>query len=108
MAKYGAMETNPMPSPTYHSDLNLQGTVDWADERLDKITRLRLLSDPGYPAWDISYCHGKLKDGTDVRVSLPFVELPKGKVSETIIYYAKKDGVYAKGLGVFNAISTLI
>lgn len=86
------------------------GNVDWADDRLAKITRLRLLSDPGFPAWDVSYCHGILKDGRTCEVELPFFQLPKGKgaINKAIIAYAKKDGVYAKGLGIFNSISTLI
>lgn len=87
-------------------------SVDWTDERLAKITRLRLLSDPGFPAWDVSYCWGVLKDGTNVRVSLPFDQLPKSKwgqggIQKAIIAHAKRDGVYAKGLGIFDAISTL-
>lgn len=91
----------------YH-EIDRSVTVYWHDPRLAKITRLRLLSDPGYPAWDVSYCHGVLKDGTHCRVSLPFDQLPKRAVSQTIVYWAKRDNVYAKGLGVFDAISTLI
>jgi len=86
---------------------SLEGTVDWTDKRLAKITRLRLLSDPGYPAWDVSYCYGQLKNGANVKVDLPFRQLPKRGVIGTILKYAKKDGVYAKGLGIFDNISRL-
>lgn len=82
--------------------------VYWTDSRLARITRLRLLSDPGFPAWDVSYCHGELKDGTPCTVTLPFDQLRKRHVNADIIAWAKKEGVYAKGLGVFDAISTLI
>jgi len=85
----------------------LEGTVDWTDKRLAKITRLRLLSDPGFPLWDVSYCYGQLHDGTNVKVDLPFHQLPKRDMKAWIIKYAKKDGVYAKGLGIFDNISRL-
>ena len=81
--------------------------VHWSDPELAKITRLRLLSDPGYPYWDVSYIWGELNDGTAVRVQNPFDELRKNKLTSDILEAAKRDGVYAKGLGVFNAISKL-
>lgn len=83
-------------------------TVVWTDPRLGRITRLRLLSDPGFHSWDVSYCHGELKDGTPCRVSLPFDQLPKRRWASKIVDYAIADGVHAKKLGVFDAISTLI
>ena len=86
---------------------SLKGTVDWTDKRLAKITRLRLLSDPGYPAWDVSYCYGQLRDGSNVHVDLPFRQLPKRGVVAAILKYAKRDKVYAKGLGIFDNISRL-
>jgi len=93
----------------YHDTVTrtITETVDWTDKRLVKIIRLRLLSDPGYPAWDISYCHGQLKDGSYVSVAFPWHQLPKGKVNKTIVWWAKKEGVYAKGLGIFDVISKL-
>ncbi len=106
-------ETNGLiDAKAYHeefsSKIDYTRVIDWTDSRLAKIVRLRLLSDPGYPAWDVSYCHGVLKDGTPVRVQLPFDQLPKRKINETIIAHAKRDKVFAKGLNIFNAISTLI
>ena len=86
---------------------SLEGSVDWDDKDLAKITRLRLLSDPGHPVWDVSYCFGQLRDGTNVRVGLPFSNLPKRSVIGTILKYAKRDKVYAKGLGIFDSISRL-
>ena len=86
---------------------SLEGSVDWDDKDLVKITRLRLLSDPGHPVWDVSYCFGQLRDGRNVRVDLPFSHLPKRDVIGTILKYAKRDKVYAKGLGIFDNISRL-
>jgi len=93
----------------YHDAVtrNVTETVYWTDKDLVKIIRLRLLSDPYFPAWDISYCHGKLRDGSYVEVELPWGQLPKGKVNKTIVHWAKKEGVYAKGLGIFDVISKL-
>jgi hypothetical protein len=111
---YGAVEVNPLRG----KHPKLQGTVSWTDKRLKRITRLRLLSDPGMPMWDVSYCYGVLKDGTEVKVSLPFHQLERshrayGKVFKQpsiraqLVTWAKRCGVHAKGLGIFEAISTL-
>lgn len=82
--------------------------VDWTEPQLKTITRLRLLSEPGTPFWDVSYCWGVLKDGTAVRVNLPFDQLSKRQtITAQILYWAKKDHVFAKGLGIFEAISKL-
>jgi hypothetical protein len=94
----------------YHNERHNQADgvdeVDWTEPGL-VITRLRLLSDPGFPAWDVSYCHGSL-DGRHVDVRLPFSQLPKygkGGVKAALYNEAKKTGKFIKGL--FNAISTL-
>lgn len=113
--RYGAVETNGLEAGEQSAwlDAIAEGgnqTVYWADPKLAKVTRLRLLSDPGFPFWDVSYCYGELKDGSAVRVSLPFHQLPKGKgkVNAALIDWAKRDGVYAKRLGLFDGvISTL-
>jgi hypothetical protein len=62
------------------------------------------VSDVGYPYWDVSYCHGML-DGEYVRVILPFSQLPKYKMKAAIVQYAKKEGVFIKG--ILENISTL-
>jgi hypothetical protein len=78
-------------------------TVSWTEPGLE-ITRLRLLSDPGFPAWDVSYCHGIL-DGRHVDVELPFSDLPKRGMRSALYAEAKKTGAFIKGL--FSSISTL-
>ena len=91
----------------YHNARHDQeGGVDsvcWTIPGLE-ITRLRLLSDPGFPAWDVSYCHGIL-DGRHVDVQLPFSQLPKYKMKSWLYKEAQKTGVFIKGL--FSSISTL-
>lgn len=103
-------ETNGLIDATaYHAarNANHAGKVSWDDPRLAKIVRLRLLSDPGFPFWDVSYIDGVLKDGRAVDVYNPFGQLPKRGMKAAIIDAAKRDGVFAKGLGLFDAISTL-
>jgi hypothetical protein len=107
---YGAQETNGMEPGEQDAWLaRLDGEVYWADPSLAKITRLRLLSDPGFPYWDVSYCYGIRKDGTECRVSLPFHQLNKRRWKSEIVEWARKDGIYALGLGLFDpyVVSTL-
>lgn len=79
--------------------------VNWKQPGL-KITRLRLLSDPGLPYWDVSYCIGEV-NGKLCTVTLPFPQIPKRNVKGFIIAEAKRDGVYAKGIGILDCISKL-
>ena len=101
-------ETNGLINGTvYHNqfDENFAGEVYWTTPGL-RVARLRLLSDPGFPVWDVSYCHGKL-NGKNVRVELPFTQLPKKNFKQFIINEAKKENLFAKGLGILDNISTL-
>ena len=101
-------ELNGLPHGSqYHNEFADSRTVDWTEPHL-RITRLRLLSDPGLGWWDVSYCHGTLcHTGERVRVSLPFSQLPKRGFKRAIVEYAKRDKLYAHGLGVLSNISTL-
>ena len=91
---------------TRHNQEGGVDEVDWTEPGL-VITRLRLLSDPGFPVWDVSYCHGILK-GRHVDVRLPFSQLPKygkGGLKAALYKEAKATGKFIKGL--FESISTL-
>lgn len=107
---YGVSETNPLIGD--HPDC--EETVDLDDPRLSRITRLRLISDPGFPMWDVSYCHGELRDGTPVRVLLGESQFLRGRgapsLTSQLVALAKSQGVYAKGLGLTDpgVISTLV
>lgn len=101
---YGVIETNGLEDGLrYHREFNATRTVAWDEDGL-KITRLRLLSDPGLPAWDVSYCHGVL-NGENVHVELPFSQLPEPGMKAALYNHAKKSGKFINGL--FAAISTL-
>ena len=78
--------------------------VYWNKKGL-RVTCLRLLSDAGCHIWSVSYCEGILS-GREVRVSLPFDAHPKRGFRKAIVDCAKKDGVYAAGIGVLGNIST--
>lgn len=113
---YGAREVNGLADPReYHERVThtAKRTLCWTDPELAKIVRLRMVSDPGFPWYDITYCHGQTKDGEYVKVDLPFDRLFKanqghGSISKQIIDWAKRDNVFAKGLGILDAVSTLV
>lgn len=99
-------EINGLPEGSnYHSKRGRTRTVPWTAKGL-RITRFRILSDPGFPFWDVSYCHGKIGD-ENVDVSLPFFQMPKYGWKKFIVKYAIKDKVFAKGLGIFENVSSL-
>ena len=106
---YGHFETpnqfGPGEARKFHE--GREDTVCWTTKGL-KITRFRVVSDPGFPAWDVSYCTGTLADGTKVWVELPFSQIPKRSWKTFIVNEAKREGVYAKGLGIFEAVSALM
>lgn len=107
-SKYGAVEMNGLENHAEYFAIDRSETVTLTDPRLAQITRLRLLTDPGFPFWDVSYCHGRLKDGTEVRVSLPWFQFKKANgLSREIVAMCKQYGVYAKGLGLLDCISTV-
>jgi len=104
---YGAIETNGLVHGTgnYHYDRNARypngiQTVLWTEPGI-RVTRLRLVSDPGFPDWDVSYCHGTWR-GQEVNVCLPFSQLPKGNIKGFILDWARREGVYAKGIGILD------
>lgn len=101
--QYSAMNTNPIENldPAHQTTAD-SPTVDWTDPNLARITRLRFVSDPGYPMWDLSYCIGLLRDGTPCRVQVPFFQVPKQNVTGTILDHARRDRVFAKGLGLLD------
>ena len=91
----------------YHKERNSSPekiqTVDWTVSGLE-ITRLRFLTDPYSPVYDVSYVHGIL-NGKHVNVRVPFDQLPKRGMKSALFSEAKMTGKFIKGL--FNSISTL-
>lgn len=112
--RFGVQATNVVDPAAWLAFLD---SVDHADTRnlrdqdLVRIVRLRLLTDSGFPWWDISYCYGQLRDGRFVHVNLGHGQLRKanGGYKANLIEIFKEAGRFAKGMGVFDdgVISTL-
>ena len=80
--------------------------VKWTDPNLQRISSLQVtLIDYGY--YIVVQCEGYLRDGTRVMVGLPFTKLPRWGLRHAITEFAKKDNVYAKGLGVFESLEII-
>lgn len=125
-ASYGVKESNPLwMSGVNHDEVrfdlgvyNLAGQDENGQFYVREIVRLRLLTDRGFPWWDISYCYGRLRTGELVRVDLGVHQIKKagrGSVSKAhLIEIAKFNRRYAKAIGLLapdggygDAISTM-
>ena len=101
-------ETNPVCDTDKLTWEEIHGEqVYWNDKRLVEITRLRLVADGRNDPWGLSYCYGRLADGTRCVVQVPFMQLGRRTYKGELIALAKADGVYLKGLKVFDNISLL-
>ncbi|RKZ20207.1 hypothetical protein DRQ50_00175 [bacterium] len=85
--------------------------IDWADCRLLRLERFRMLTDAGFPFWDISYCRGIFRDddGTEryCEVVLPFSQLTKGKWWSEVKAHAQRDGVNLSRIKLWDSVSKL-
>jgi hypothetical protein len=98
---YGVNETNPLwTSEVTHETITEEVTL--GDPRLDRVTRLRLLTEPEYPFFDISYVYGVLKDGTHVRITGAPMHLGRKTIKRDLIEWAKEEKAFAKGLGLLD------
>lgn len=95
---YGVRETQPIVDG-YNFDRETISLRELADGK-GRVTRVRILKEGPY--CDISYIHGQLGDGTDVRIN---VQVGSGRyfgLKGEFIAWAKEEGVYAKGLGLLD------
>jgi len=110
MSSYGVNEINPIDDTVratrdaidYHA-----APTQLSDPNLVQITRLRLLSEPGTPVWDLSYCYGVLADGTPVQVQLDQHQFAKRQRWTQIKNMCIRAGRTAAELKVWDAMSTL-
>lgn len=82
----------------------------WNDKRLVKITRFRMLTDPAFPMWDISYVYGLMNVGgqlVNCRVSVPFNQLGRKTWWSEIKMWARRENVNIYKLGIWDAVSKL-
>lgn len=100
---YGVQEENPLwMSEATHENVDYNEYVTLGDPRLTRIVRLRLLTDPGSPFFDISYCYGQLKDGRYVRLSGAPQSISRRNPKGDLLAWAKEEKAYAKGLGLLD------
>lgn len=101
--RYGVDETNGITDVAAWQDFIAAAGRSWlGDPKLARITRLRLLTEPGYPYFDISYCYGELKDGTAVRLDGVPMHISRKAPKADLIAWAKSEGAFAKGLGLLD------
>ena len=100
-----ANETNGLNGSNYHEavDHSRRYTLAELQAAGGKVSRLRLLTEAGYPWYDISYAHGTLPDGTIVPLHVTTMKLRRKALKADLIAWAKEEGVYAKGLGLLDA-----
>ena len=87
---------------------NVKRKVYWNNKELEKILTLKLVSSAKDALWQVEYCFGILKNDEAVIVELPFTELKKGNIKGQIVDFARDENVFAKGIDIFNSISTVI
>jgi len=78
-------------------------TVRWTDPKLIAITALQLVK--VLDCYRVAYCSGRTATHEKVLVILPFTKLPL-KYKWEIVKWAKRDGVYAAGLNIFDVVET--
>ena len=100
---YGVNETNPIwMSEATHENVDYSIHCTLGDARLKRVVRLRLLTEPGYPYFDVSYVYGQLHDGTYVRLSGAPTQLGRKTLKRDLIHWAREEGAWAKGLGLLD------
>lgn len=101
--RYGVNETNPIwASEATHETVDFSVHCTLGDPRVKRVLRLRMLTEPGYPYFDISYCYAELKDGTQVRLAGVPAQVGRKTIKRDLIAWAREEGAYAKGLGLLD------
>lgn len=101
--KYGAIELNGLENPQAEINKVDYSQNVWLDDpNLVRIIRIRLISDPGFPFWDMSYAWGEMKDGSRVNVKFSTNQFAKRNLKGDLIAEAKRMGRFAKGMGMLD------
>lgn len=103
---YGVQETNPVPKG-YH-EREMQSMCFNELTKKDKIVleRLRLITDPWLPYYDVSYCHCLVNGQQTDIVGFPS-EIPKRGKERYLVDICKRNGIYIKDITNSAKISTL-
>lgn len=87
--------------------------VEWTDNDLAEVIRLRLVTRDKEPFYEVLYCFGRLKDNRPCRVALPFEcsTMPRSGMREHLAKTARQAGLLQGNrevyLSLFRALSTL-
>lgn len=107
--RYGARETNGLVNGhAYHAEVDYSRIYSLKEisDLKGHITRVRILTEyvPGVGTLaDISYIHASLPDDRIVPVQNEIGNLtPLRKMKGEMIEWAKREGVFAKGLGLID------
>lgn len=105
---YGATQTNGLVDGAAYHDLvdysRFFSLKEVADAK-GKITRVRILTERTYSGTlcDVSYIHASLPSGEIVNVQVRLNNLcPLRSLKGEMIEWAKREGVFAKGLGLLD------
>lgn len=105
---YGHLESNPVPKGYHEQE---RETIYW-DELKGKrnivATRFRMVSDYGFPMWDVSYLDVTI-DGEPYRVEgLPETQFRKARLKGDILDMCKADKIFIKDIVADHVLSKLI
>lgn len=102
---YGVQESGMPVGHEYHSQVQDELTLGEVAARKGRVTRVRVLTERVFGSYlfDTSYVHATLPDGTIVRVRVEVENLiPRNRYKGALIDWAKREGVYAKGIGLLD------
>lgn len=106
--RYGATESNGLVNGAeYHAQVDYSRFFSLAEvaEAKGHITRVRILTErtPNGTLCDVSYIHANLPSGEIVNVQNGLDNLtPLRTLKAAMINWAKREGVFAKGLGLLD------
>lgn len=104
--QYGVSETNPLPEGYHNIDREAIEFDELQASDHIQLDRLRLVTDSGFPMYDISYVHLNVNGKpVDVTFSFPVSQLNKRTYKKELYDICKKQGIFIKGL--FDNISIL-
>jgi hypothetical protein len=109
-ASYGVRETNPLGDEGHNWENFEDDAITLAElqARGGRISRLRFLTESGYPYMDVSYVQGVLPNGRNVSINIQgdCSRIRKGRGSEPymsdLIAWAQDEGVFGKGIGMLD------
>jgi hypothetical protein len=103
---YGVQFDGALVGPEYHDTVDNSYAYSLAEVAAEggRISRFRVLQDGRY--WsspcDVSYVHATLADGRIVPVRVEVGGCYRSQLKGELIAWAKREGVYAKGIGLLD------